>query len=276
MQHQLSFTLIEHQTDHEVIPQRARDGYINATALCKVEGKLFADYHRLSTTQGFLSELSRSMGIPIDQLVQSITIGPNHLRGTWAHPQVAINLGQWLSPKFAVLVSKWVSDWMSGKGSPNLSKAKLPYHIERHLVNLNSVPHGHFSILQEITFHLIAPFEQLGYTIPARMMPDISEGRMFCKYARDELGIDTDAFPTYIHRFTDGRPPVKPKAYPNDLLPAFRNVIVPQWLSKKAFKYFKDRDPKALPYLDKLLLLAAPSEPTAVIPRWRKKKKPAA
>lgn len=55
--------------------------------------------------------------------------------GITVHPQVAINLGQWLSAKFAVQVSKWVYDWMSGKGQ----SAKLPYHLERHLINLNKI-----------------------------------------------------------------------------------------------------------------------------------------
>lgn len=49
------------------------------------------------TTSSFLAELSRSTGIPVDLLVQKIMTGPNDFRGTWVHPQVAINLGQWAS-----------------------------------------------------------------------------------------------------------------------------------------------------------------------------------
>jgi hypothetical protein len=52
------------------------------------------------------------MGIPIDRLVVSVTTGPNDLRGTWIHPQVAINYGQWLNPEFAVWVSKIVMGHM--------------------------------------------------------------------------------------------------------------------------------------------------------------------
>ena len=99
--------LIEHSVDGEVVPQRPRDGYINATRLCKQAGKLFGDYYRLGQTRAFLEELSLEMGIPISNLVHVIKgRGDAISQGTWVHPQVAINLGQWLSPSFAVRVSK--------------------------------------------------------------------------------------------------------------------------------------------------------------------------
>lgn len=97
--------------------QREEDGYINATALCKMSGKLFNDYSRLSTTKAFISELSRSTGIPVDLLKVATLKGKNEERGTYVHPKVAIHLAQWLSPKFAVFVAEVVFDWMSGRPS---------------------------------------------------------------------------------------------------------------------------------------------------------------
>lgn len=97
--------------------QREEDGYINATALCKMNGKLFNDYSRLSTTKAFISELSRSTGIPVDLLKVATLKGKNEERGTYVHPKVAIHLAQWLSPKFAVFVTEVVFDWMSGRPS---------------------------------------------------------------------------------------------------------------------------------------------------------------
>lgn len=95
------------------IDQRISDGYINATALCKSEGKQLKHYLENIATKEFLSELSRSVGIPTDVLVSKIMTGRNELRGTWVHPQVAINLGQWLSPRFAVQVTEWILGWMT-------------------------------------------------------------------------------------------------------------------------------------------------------------------
>lgn len=244
---QLTFALIHHQVDGSLVNQRAIDGYVNATEMCKAVGKKFNDYSRLSATGEFLEELSRSAGIPADQLVLTVGFGPNNTRGTWVHPDVAINLGQWCSPKFAVAVSRWIREWMTGKAS-----ASLPYHIKRYVANRSEIPSTHFSMLNEMIFALIAPMESDGYTLPDNMLPDISTGRMFCAWLRDEKGMDTDSLPTYRHAFDDGRI-VYPKLYPNSVLADFRKYFNEVWLPNRAVGYFQDRDAKALPFIQKLL-----------------------
>ncbi|WP_043062212.1 KilA-N domain-containing protein [Brucella anthropi] len=246
---QQHFDLIPHRAEGAIIYQRPSDGYINATAMCQAAGKLWADYNRLRTTESFLAELSADMGIPISDLVQSIKGGDPRMQGTWVHPQVAIHLAQWLSAAFAVKVSKWVYDWMSGKGAPR--KAEMPYHLRRYVANQQNVPTGHFSILTELTMALIAPMEAMGYTLPEHLVPDISHGRMFCKWLRDQ-GIDTDALPKYWHVYEDGRR-VQAKAYPENLLAAWRSHFRSEWLPNRAMGYFQGRDNEALQYLPKLL-----------------------
>lgn len=59
---QLSLELIPHRVEREIIQQRAKD--INATAMCKAAGKLWADYRRLKITGEFCDALSSDMGIP--------------------------------------------------------------------------------------------------------------------------------------------------------------------------------------------------------------------
>ena len=102
MSRQIEMPLIPHVSNEVIINQRAIDGYVNATALCKASSKQLKHYLELKSTKAFIDELSRSVGITTDLLVQIINKGANELRGTWVHPQVAINLGQWASPKFAV------------------------------------------------------------------------------------------------------------------------------------------------------------------------------
>lgn len=92
------FPIIAHIVDSSEIDQRASDGYVNATALCKASGKRLGHYRSNDGTIEFIHELSRSVGIPTDLLIQTITTGPNRNRGTWVHPQVAVHLGQWASP----------------------------------------------------------------------------------------------------------------------------------------------------------------------------------
>lgn len=95
------------------IGQRRKDGYVNATSMCKASGKRLNDYFRLDSTEAFLAELSAVTGYPVTDLMQVRQGGKPQDQGTWVHPQVAVNLAQWCSPKFAVLVSQWVTDWIT-------------------------------------------------------------------------------------------------------------------------------------------------------------------
>lgn len=246
---QIPLPFIEHSHGGELIPQRAKDGYVNATALCKAAGKQWKHYNENKTTKDFITELSSEVGIPATELIQTNTGGNPKLQGTWVHPYVAINLGQWLSPQFAVQVSKWVTEWMMG--GPQVQE-RLPYHLRRYVANMSAVPKGHFSVLQELTYGLIAPMEAQGYTLPENMVPDISQGIMFAKWLRDEKGMEPKNFPSYRHRYEDGRV-VDARAYPNSLIAEFRHHFETVWIPKRAPEYFKEKDAKALPYLTKLL-----------------------
>lgn len=245
MQQELGLVLIPHQLGADLIHQRAADGYVNATAMCKAAGKKINHYTTLASTTEFLQELSSVTGIPATDLIVSIQGGRPDLQGSWVHPDVAINLAQWCSPKFAVAVSQWIRQWVAGT-----LKAELPYHIQRYIANRSAIPPTHFSMLNEMIFGLIAPLEQAGYSIPDDMVPDISAGRMFCKWLREEKGIDTDSLPTYRHEYADGRV-VFPKLYPNEVLADFRKHFHSIWLPKRAEAYFGERDVKALPFLKK-------------------------
>lgn len=246
---QFPLPLVQYEFEKETIHQRVKDGYVNATAMCKAAGKQLKHYNENQMTKEFVKVLSSEVGIPTTELVQSVQGGNPALQGTWVHPQVAINLAQWLSPIFAVRVTKWVFDWMSGK----VTGGNLPYHLRRYVANMTNVPAGHFSMLNEMTIALIAPLERMGYLLPASLLPDISEGKMFCKWLRDQ-GYDTNALPTYEHHYEDGRI-VYAKAYPNKLLADFRRHFTEVWLHQHALVYFGQRDQNAIPHLTNLLAL---------------------
>lgn len=260
---QMSLDLIPHQVNGAIIGQRSCDGYINATALCKAAGKQWNEYSSNKSTKAFLEVVATKTGIPVLELIQVVTVGG--IKATWVHPKIAIHLGQWLSPEFAYQVAEWVEDWMSGKGGPVVTKGTthLPPHIRRYLLNQHAVPIGCFTVLQEITFILTGPLEALGYELAEHFLPDGSLGKMFCAHLRNNHGCDTSALPKYTHTFEDGRQ-VQANAYPDDLLPLFRKYTLEVWLPKRAPAYFKDRDPKALPFLNKLPALAAPKKPAGL------------
>ena len=243
---QLEIIHIKHHVEDNLVPQRAVDGYVNATAMCKAVRKNFETYRKLSVTNEFLEELGKATELAPERLIQTFHDGFS--TEVWVHPELAINLAQWCSPKFAVAVAMWVREWMAGKVKPS----GLPYHIERYMANRSESPPTHFSMLNELIFGLIAPLESEGYSLPDSLVPDISEGKMFCKWLREEREIDTDSLSTYPHKYQDGRL-VWPKLYPNELLADFRKHFHEVWLPTRAEKYFAEKDPKALPHLKKLL-----------------------
>jgi hypothetical protein len=244
---QLELIHIKHQVEGKFVPQRAVDGYVDASAMCKAVNKNFENYRKLAATGEFLQELGLATSLAPERLVQTFHDG--FLTEVWVHPEVAINLAQWCSPKFAVAVAMWVRDWMAGKTKV---AAGLPYHIERYMANRSEIPATHFSMLNELTFGLIAPLESEGYTLPESLVPDISEGRIFCQWLRDAKEIDTDTLPKYQHKYKDGRV-VWAKLYPNELLADFRKHFNEEWLPNRSIKYFEKKDPNALPFLTKML-----------------------
>lgn len=132
---------------------------------------------------------------------------------------------------------------MSGKIS-----GKLPFHLRRYTANMGRIPLGYFSMLNESMYSLFAPLERLGYTIPPKLMPDISYGRMFSDFLRSEA-INPDEFPEYLHEFTDGkRPEVNACLYPNKYLGEFRDYLSNVWTPQKAIRYFQSKDKKELSF----------------------------
>lgn len=248
---QLSFAFIDRQIENNIIQQRLLDGYVNATAICKASNKNFADYRRLKATNEYLDELSSAMGIPIAALIQIVMGGVPELQGTWVHPYVATHLSQWASAKVAVKVNIWVTEWMNGNIKP---QSTMPYHLKRYLLNRGKIPTGYFSVFNEIVYSLIAPLEDIGYTLPDNLVPDISEAKIFCNWLRKEKGIEPKDFPTYTHEYGDRNPLPGTKLYPNSLLPDFRAHFNDIWLLQRAQKYFLKKDKSALPYVQKMIL----------------------
>ena len=245
---QTELPIIQYEIEKSPIWQRANDGYVNATAMCKIAGKNFADYNRLSSTQDYFRALNSDMGIPISELIQVVKGGNPELQGTWVHPHVAIHLAQWLSPEFAVKVSKWVMEWMTGQAM----KERLPDHVRRYLVNRPKIPNSHFSMLDQMTLRLLAPMEQHGYILPKNLMPDIALGKMFSKWLREQ-GYDPDSFEIYNHEFLDRRPTVPARLYPNQLLTEFNKQIEKWLISGQARRYFESRDQKSLTALNQVI-----------------------
>lgn len=148
---------------------------------------------------------------------------------------------------------------MSGRAADE----SMPDHIRRYTMNQHKIPTTHFSMLNQMIFHLLAPLEIQGYTLPRKLVPDISLGRIFSGQLRDR-GFAPETFPTYPHEFPDGRL-VHARLYPNSFITDF-NDMVDEWLRERAWDYFKKRDHKALQPLQRVLARLPPGpddEPVA-------------
>lgn len=106
-----------------ITEMRVSDGYVNATKMCQSAKKDCGNYLRNQGTIIFIDEFSRSTGIPGDLLVQTTMTGPNENRGTWVHPDVAIDLARHCSPAFHVKVIEIVRRYASGQITTSESQA---------------------------------------------------------------------------------------------------------------------------------------------------------
>jgi hypothetical protein len=109
------------------IQRRQSDGYVNATAMCQANGRLFADYARLARTQEYLTALAAAVtpvaGNPItgSSLIRTIQGGTPSLQGTWIHPRLAVDLARWISPAFAVWMDGWFLESLQRPAQPALA-----------------------------------------------------------------------------------------------------------------------------------------------------------
>ena len=88
------------------IQRRPSDGHVNATAMCKANGKRWKDYRESDRCQLYLDALESVAGISVHALVESRSGGAGG-GGTWIHPQVAVDLARWISAPFAVWMDGW-------------------------------------------------------------------------------------------------------------------------------------------------------------------------
>ena len=89
-----------------------KDGYINATAICKSGNKNFSDWYRLDSTKALINLYEKHTQIPKEKLLIIKKGGNDHkAQGSWVHPILSSNLAQWISNEFSVKVSIWIEEW---------------------------------------------------------------------------------------------------------------------------------------------------------------------
>lgn len=246
---QYNLELIPREVENQVIYQRASDGYVNATAMCKAAGKLFADYSRSKNTQAYLQALSSDMGIPISEIVQVIKGGEPHLQGTWVHPDIAVHLAQWCSPKFAVQVNRFIREWMQGETAPQKELASWQHFHDRVDITSNSVPNGYFGIFHEIA-GMIVPMIRQGVILDQHTIPDISVGKIWSNHWKKNKLYEVfgerrrypHEYPEYYAQAAAGEQEVW--CYPEEALGEFRRWLREQYQLTSLPAYISSKQKK--------------------------------
>ena len=103
------------------ISRRITDGYVNATAMCRANGKQWSKYRESDRCQTYLDALAETSEIRMFDLIES---RQGQGGGTWVHPQVAVDLARWISAPFAVWMDGWFLESM-GQPQPQPQAQQL-------------------------------------------------------------------------------------------------------------------------------------------------------
>lgn len=192
-------------------------------------------------------------GIPTKSGIQNMVLinEPNIYRLiVKSHLPSADSFGDWLFEEVIPSIRK--------TGSYGIDRRKTSNFINRYFANFDKVKPGTFSVITELYVRLYGRMEHAGYVIPDKgltgkeIRPDISVGKCFANFLRENYPSVPDEFEKYIHTFESGLE-VEARLYPVELISIFIRYVDEVWIPKNAEGYFKDRDRKALDYLPKLL-----------------------
>jgi hypothetical protein len=234
------------------------DRYVNLTDMAQASGKRFPDWNRLDSSRSYLKTLSAVVQISTTELVRTQQGGTPENQGTWGHPKVAIRFAQWCSDELAVRVDSWVDElltkgYVSLDDSPQAPSIASWYPRVMLFHQKNNIPIGYWSIFEQ-TINLVAKLEEYGYALPEGKILDISIGKCWAMYMRNELKINPDnVAQKYKHYYPGWAHPIEANIYPVSLLIPFQEWLQRIYKPIKLRAYFKNSDPTALPAVEKML-----------------------
>ena len=160
--------------------------------------------------------------------------------------------------KFKKWVTSEVLPQIRKTGVYRLRGSAVPAFIKRYNENWDRVELGYFSVISELVIRIYGRLEQIGYNMPDRgkkgreIRPDVSVGKTFSKWLKENHPEKADEFKFYTHILPDGLE-VEARQYKNSVWAEFIEFVETVWLRERSYKYFKERDEKALDYLPKLI-----------------------
>ena len=156
-----NFKLILDDNSTINIPVR-NDGYINVTTLCKASNRRIDKWKETKESKELLQAFNvipHNRGITPLVALKGNSSEIN--QGTFAHPDIAIQIAQWCSSKFAIQVSQWIRELLVvGKvefGNEKTNK-ELDYISEQKRLSLDIQPYLFKDVLYFFEFKPDAEF----------------------------------------------------------------------------------------------------------------------
>ena len=117
------------------ISRRTTDGYVNATAMCKANGRQWSKYRETDRCQEYIDALTETSDFGG---LNPIETRAGNGGGTWVHPQVAVDLARWISAPFAVWMDGWFLEELEARKAPaqEAPPALCPVERAERTVNL--------------------------------------------------------------------------------------------------------------------------------------------
>jgi hypothetical protein len=158
--------------------------------------------------------------------------------------------------------AKAFKKWVTSEVLPSIRKTggyggRVPEFIRRANENWGRVEQGYFSVISELAILVWGRMEHEGHILAdnapngKQNRPDVSVGKLFAAWLDEKHPSVCADYKFYTH--TTPETDVEARQYPNSMLPLFREYVETVWWPTRFETYIKTRDPKALPYLQKLL-----------------------
>ncbi|MCT8972146.1 BRO-N domain-containing protein [Microbaculum marinisediminis] len=174
--------------------------------------------------------------------------------------------------------AKRFKKWITSEVLPSIRRTggyqlrpNTPSFIRRYNANWDRVDIGYFSVISELAIRVWGRLEQVGHVMADKapdgteIRPDVSVGKLFADWLRDEHPDHAYNFSYYRHWTPEGE--FEARQYPNEIWPMFVHYVDTVWIPEHAERYFGARDVAALPHLPKLL--PAPDKPKPGMMRAR-------
>jgi len=88
-----------------------RDGFGNATKICKKAKKQLSDWTRTAHAKRRIASLAKTLGVADEDLIYVPNCG-NATRGTYVHPMLLILIAEWCSADYSILIMNVMTERM--------------------------------------------------------------------------------------------------------------------------------------------------------------------